>query len=366
MSSDSALRTPLHKLHLEYDAKMVEFAGWEMPIRYSDGIMSEHKQCRNSAALFDVSHMGQIELRGENVAQKLESLVPADIISLKEGKARYTQFTNEQGGIMDDLIVTNAGDHFFVVVNASMRAQDIKHMQDNLKNVDVIELANRALIAVQGPCAEDVVSGLFPAAQNLVFMESTTAEYEGDVCRVSRMGYTGEDGFEISVPAIKAEAITRTFLQHSKCALAGLGARDTLRLEAGLCLYGNDIDNNTSPIEASLLWSIPKRRREEGGFIGSERILNEIKTGVKRKLVGIKPSGRAPAREGVIIQSTQNEDIGFITSGGFGPTIEGPVAMGYIDSQHSDVGTSVNLIIRGKSAAAQIVALPFVKPGYKR
>ena len=364
--SDTPKRTPLYDLHVELGGKLVDFAGWEMPVQYPMGIMGEHNHCRSKAALFDVSHMGQVILRGENVGEKLEALCPQAFSTLKEGKARYGFFTNEEGGIMDDLIVSNAGDHFFVVVNAALRHQDIPHMRDNLDGVEVTEIFDRALVAVQGPKAEDVVGALCPAARDLIFMETTVADINGVECRISRLGYTGEDGYEISIPEDKTIEVTRAFLAHEDCEPAGLGARDSLRLEAGLCLYGNDIDQSTSPIEASLNWAIQKRRREEGGFPGAARIQAEITEGAAKKLVGIKPEGRAPARQGVEVQSADGEAIGAITSGGFGPTVGGPVAMGYVTAAHAAPGTKINLIIRGKAQPAEIVSLPFVQQNYKR
>ena len=359
-------RTPLHGLHVELGGKLVDFAGWEMPVQYPLGIMGEHAQCREKAAVFDVSHMGQVILRGEDVGAKLEALCPQAYATLKPGKARYGFFTNSDGGIMDDLIVSNAGDHYFVVVNAALRHQDIPHMRDNLDGVEVTEIFDRALVAVQGPAAENVVGDLCPAARDLKFMETTEAPILGAECRISRLGYTGEDGYEISIPEDRAIEITKAFLAHEDCEAAGLGARDSLRLEAGLCLYGNDIDQGTSPIEASLGWAIQKRRKEEGGFPGADRIQKELAEGPARKLVGIKPEGRAPARQGVDIQCAQGNTIGQITSGGFGPTVGGPVAMGYVAADHAEPGTAVNLIIRGKPQPAQIVATPFVTQNYKR
>ncbi|MFW8633525.1 glycine cleavage system aminomethyltransferase GcvT [Cribrihabitans pelagius] len=364
--TDAPKRTPLYDLHVELGGKMVDFAGWEMPVQYPMGIMGEHKQCREKAALFDVSHMGQVILRGENVGEKLEALCPQAFATLKEGKARYGFFTNDDGGIMDDLIVSNAGDHYFVVVNAALRHQDIPHMQANLDGVEVTEIFDRALVAVQGPKAEDVVGALCPPARELKFMETTVAAINGAECRISRLGYTGEDGYEISIPADKAEEIARAFLAHEDCEPAGLGARDSLRLEAGLCLYGNDIDQSTSPIEASLGWAIQKRRKEEGGFPGAARIQKELADGAARKLVGIKPEGRAPARQGVEVQSPEGESLGSVTSGGFGPTVGGPVAMGYVAASHSAPGSKVNLTIRGKAQPAEVAALPFVTQNYKR
>ncbi len=359
-------RTPLYDLHVELGGKLVDFAGWEMPVQYPLGIMGEHKHCREKAALFDVSHMGQVILRGENVGEKLEALCPQAFATLPEGKARYGFFTNADGGIMDDLIVSNAGDHFFVVVNAALRDQDIPHMRAHLDGVEVTEIFDRALVAVQGPKAEDVVGALCPAACDLKFMETTVAPIDGIECRISRLGYTGEDGYEISIPEDKAIEVTRALLAHEDCEPAGLGARDSLRLEAGLCLYGNDIDQSTSPIEANLAWAIQKRRKEEGGFPGAARIQRELAEGPARKLVGIKPDGRAPARQGVEVQDLQGNTIGQITSGGFGPTVGGPVAMGYVAVGHTEPGEQVNLIIRGKAQPARIVALPFVKQNYKR
>ena len=359
-------RTPLHGLHLELGGKMVEFAGWDMPVQYPDGIIDEHTQCRTKAVLFDVSHMGQVYLKGDNAARALETLVPSVIDGLKPGAARYTVFTNKAGGILDDLIVSNVGEDLFAVVNASMRDQDIAHMRANLDGVDVIELTDRALIAVQGPSAEAVVAALAPAAAKLIFMETTEADILGATCRISRLGYTGEDVYEISIPADHAVEITRALLAHEDCAPAGLGARDSLRLETGLCLYGNDIDTDTSPVEAQIRWVIQKRRREEGGFPGSERILQELADGPARKLVGIKPDGRAPARHGVEITAPDGTTIGEVTSGGFGPTLGGPMSMGYVTSDHAESGSVVNLLIRGKAMPATVVSLPFVQQNYKR
>ncbi len=364
--TDAPKRTPLYDLHVELGGKMVDFAGWEMPVQYPMGIMGEHKQCREKAALFDVSHMGQVILRGDNVGEKLETLCPQAFATLKEGKARYGFFTNDDGGIMDDLIVSNAGDHYFVVVNAALRHQDIPHMQANLDGVEVTEIFDRALVAVQGPSAEEVVGSLCPAARELKFMETTVAEIDGVECRISRLGYTGEDGYEISIPEADAIRMSKLFLAHDDCEPAGLGARDSLRLEAGLCLYGNDIDQSTSPVEASLGWAMQKRRKEEGGFPGAARIQKELAEGAAKKLVGIKPEGRAPARQGVEVQTLEGDSIGAITSGSFGPTVGGPVAMGYVATEHSAAGTKVNLIIRGKAQPAEIVALPFVTQNYKR
>lgn len=359
-------RTVLYGLHKELGGKIVDFAGWEMPVQYPAGIMAEHKHCREKAALFDVSHMGQLELRGSAAAKALESQVPADLQNLPEGHCRYTFFTNADGGILDDLIVTNAGDHLYVVVNASMRQQDIAHMQHHLKGVELTELSEHALIAVQGPCAIDVVASLCPAAADLVFMQSVLARIDDVQCRVSRLGYTGEDGFELSIPNEHADRISRLVLADDRCMPAGLGARDSLRLEAGLCLYGNDIDPTTTPIEASLTWAIQKTRREQGGFPGDAKIIRQITDGAPRKLVGIRPSGRAPARQGTQICDVKGAVVGVITSGGFGPTLGAPVAMGYVEIAHAQKGTEVMLSVRGKLHPAQVSTLPFVMHNYKR
>ncbi len=366
-TSDSApKRTPLYALHEELGGKMVPFAGYAMPVNYPGGIIAEHKQCREKAALFDVSHMGQVVLSGAGGPAALEALVPSAMTTLKPGKARYTVFTNEAGGIMDDLIVSNAGDHLFIVVNASMRDQDIAHMRSNLAEGALSELSDRALLAVQGPAAEGVVSQMAPEAAALSFMETTEARILGADCRISRLGYTGEDGYEISVPEDRAVEITRALLAHEDCAPAGLGARDSLRLEAGLCLYGNDIDAETSPVEAQIQWLIQKRRREEGGFPGAARIQRELAEGPARKLVGIAPEGRAPARQGVEITDQEGRAIGRVTSGGFGPSVGGPVSIGYVAAAEAVPGTKINLVVRGKPLPAEVVALPFVQHNYKR
>ncbi|MEM7505901.1 MAG: glycine cleavage system aminomethyltransferase GcvT [Pseudomonadota bacterium] len=358
-------QTPLYDLHVELGAKVVDFAGWAMPVQYPMGILGEHAQCREKAALFDVSHMGQVELRGAGAAAAMEALVPSALTGLKPGKARYTVFTNDTGGIRDDLIVSNAGDHLFVVVNASMRDQDIAHMRAHLGDVDLRELTDRALVAVQGPAAESVVAALAPAAADLRFMETAEMALMGAPCRISRLGYTGEDGYEISIPEDRAVEISLALLDHPDCAPAGLGARDSLRLEAGLCLYGNDIDEGTSPVEAQIQWLIQKRRREEGGFPGAERILRELADGPARKLVGLRPEARAPARQGVEIASA-GEVIGQVTSGGFSPTLQAPISIGYVAAAHAEPGDRVDLMIRGKANPAEVVALPFVQQNYKR
>jgi len=359
-------RTALHSLHEELGGKMVDFAGWEMPLQYGEGIMAEHKQCREQSALFDVSHMGQLELRGPEAAAALEKLVPADIINLSKGQCRYTFFTNTDGGILDDLIVTNASDHWYVVVNASMRDQDIAHLQKHLVGVELSELTEQALVAVQGPAAITVVSSLCPAAADLIFMQSVQTTIGGVPCRVSRLGYTGEDGFELSIPNEHADRISRAILSHDQCLPAGLGARDSLRLEAGLCLYGNDIDTTTTPVEASLTWAMQKRRREQGGFPGDSLIMKQLSDGASRKLVGLRPEGRVPARHGAQICNAAGEVVGTITSGGFGPSVGAPVAMGYVERALAEIDTQLMLSVRGKLYPATVSALPFVPNNYKR
>lgn len=368
-------KTALYDLHVGLGAKMVDFAGWDMPVQYPMGIMGEHTHTREKAGLFDVSHMGQVLLVSKDgpseasvpvLAEALETLVPAALTKLPVGKARYSFFTDENGGTMDDLIIANAADHLFLVVNASMRDQDIAHMRKNLSGVDVHEITDRALIALQGPLAEAILTPLCPAAANLTFMETCVTEMLGTQVRVSRLGYTGEDGYEISIPNDDAARLTQALLDHPDCAPIGLGARDSLRLEAGLCLYGNDITRDTSPIEANLTWAIQKRRREDGGFPGAVRIQQELADGPSRRLVGIQPSGRAPARSGVEIQTADGDVLGQITSGGFGPTKGAPVALGYVRADHAQVGQEITLIIRGKPHSAVVAELPFVPQNYKR
>ncbi len=359
-------RTPLFELHRELGAKFVPFAGYEMPLHYPRGILAEHRWCREQAALFDVSHMGQIRIHGPEAAAALERLVPADLVGLAPGRARYTVFTEESGGILDDLIVANAGDHLFLVVNAACKEQDLAHLRAALEPGCAVEpLADRALLALQGPAAERALSRLAPDCAGLRFMQTVAMAVAGVPCRVSRLGYTGEDGFEISVPAEAAEKLARALLAFEEVAPAGLGARDSLRLEAGLCLYGHDIDRTTTPVEAGLAWTIGKRRRQEGGFLGAEPILRQLAEGPPRRLVGLRPDGRAPAREGTEIR-VEGTVVGRVTSGGFGPTVGGPIAMGYVAATHTAIGTAVSLFIRGRDEPARIVPLPFVAHRYHR
>jgi aminomethyltransferase len=377
-ASDGPLaRTPLFDLHVELGAKMVPFAGYEMPVQYPLGILKEHLWTREKAGLFDVSHMGQAILasgdrRHETAARALEALVPADILSLKPGQQRYSQLLNDAGGIIDDLMVSRSASaaddgKLFLVVNASRKAVDYAHIGQHLPSAVCIEpLADRALLALQGPGARDVMAKISPAAAALAFMQCAETDVGSWRCHVSRSGYTGEDGFEISVAAADAVDLARLLLADAAVRPIGLGARDSLRLEAGLCLYGHDIDETTSPVEAALVWSMAKRRRVDGGFPGTARIQRELAQGRQRLRVGIKPEGRAPAREGTEVLSASGERIGSITSGGFGPSINAPIAMGYVATAHARPGTPVQLVVRGKSLPAAVCDLPFVAHRYVR
>ncbi len=365
-------RTPLTDLHAELGGKLVPFAGYEMPVQFA-GIMAEHNHTRTKAGLFDVSHMGQVILRGPDVATAFETLVPVDVKTLPEGRQRYALFTNDAGGIRDDLMFANRGDHLFVVVNAACKDDDIAHMRAALPGeIDIQVVEDRALMALQGPLAETVLARLAPEAAEMRFMDVRNLDLLGAEAWVSRSGYTGEDGYEISVPAEAAVALARALLDNDEVAPIGLGARDSLRLEAGLCLYGHDIDTTTTPVEAGLTWAIQKSRRtggaRAGGFPGAHTILAQLTDGVSRKRVGLRPEGRAPMREGVELFASDNggTSVGTITSGGFGPTVGGPVAMGYLKSDLSDLGTVVYGELRGKRLPLTVTALPFVPANFKR
>ncbi|MEN3375763.1 MAG: aminomethyltransferase [Hyphomicrobiales bacterium] len=368
-------QTPLHSLHVSRAARMVPFAGYDMPVQYADGIIAEHTHTRTQAGLFDVSHMGQAFLVGadhEIVARALEALVPGDIAGLAPGRQRYTQLTDDNGGILDDLMVTRSADPaedgvLMLIVNAATKDADYAHIAAHLPaGVRLIRADHRALIAVQGPAAVRAVGRHCPEAVGMLFMSAITTRFDGIDCHISRSGYTGEDGYEISCKATRVRAIVERLLSEPAVRLIGLGARDSLRLEAGLCLYGHDIDTTTSPVEAALTWSIGKRRREQGGFPGAGRVQSEIAEGPARRRVGIKPDGRAPAREGTEIKSAEGAAIGKVTSGGFGPTVNGPVSMGYVERAFAEPGTAVQLIVRDKPMAASIVTLPFVPHRYVR
>jgi aminomethyltransferase len=354
---------------------MVPFAGYEMPVHYPSGILKEHLHTRGQAGLFDVSHMGQAMLIGPRhaaTAAALEALLPADICSLKPGQQRYSQLLNESGGIIDDLMVTrpnseNDDGRLLLIVNAARKEVDYAHIAARLPaEVHLLPAAGRALLALQGPAAARILGELCPQAPHLGFMQATSVCVGPVECQVSRSGYTGEDGFEISVAAEHAEALWRLLLKDEAVQPIGLGARDTLRLEAGLCLYGHDIDETTSPVEAALAWSLQKRRRSEGGFPGANRIRAELASGPRRMRVGIRPDGRAPARDGTQILAPLGDDLGVITSGGFGPSVGAPIAMGYVAADRAEVGTPVNLMVRGKALTATVAPLPFVPHRYVR
>jgi aminomethyltransferase len=346
-----------------------------MPVQYPLGILKEHLHTRASAGLFDVSHMGQTFLIGPNhaaTAAALETLVPADIANLKPGQQRYTQLLNDAGGIIDDLMVTrplppDEEGRLYLVVNASRREVDYAHLASRLPiSVNLVPAPELALIALQGPAARQVMASLSPDAAAFRFMTGAPARVGGFGCHVSRSGYTGEDGFEISVTADKAPELAGLLLSQEGVLPIGLGARDSLRLEAGLCLYGHDIDETTTPVEADLVWSMQKRRRSEGGFPGAKRIQDELAHGPRRRRVGIRPEGRAPAREGAEIMSPAGVRVGVVTSGGFGPSVNGPVAMGYVEADHAKLGSPVHLMVRGKALSATVAPLPFVPHRYAR
>jgi aminomethyltransferase len=371
-------QTPLHSLHLARGGKMVPFAGYDMPVQYPAGVLKEHLHTRTSAGLFDVSHMGQLALRPksgkvEDAAHALERLVPQDVVAVTPGRQRYAQFTNEDGGILDDLMVANFGDHLFLVVNAACKAEDEALLRAQLSDACIIEpLADRALVALQGPKAVAVLAKHCADAATMRFMDAGPRKVMGLDCFVSRSGYTGEDGFEISVPAADAEGFANALLADDAVTLIGLGARDSLRLEAGLCLYGHDIDPTTTPVEADLVWSIQKSRRNggarAGGFPGADKILAQIENGTSRQRVGLKPEGRAPVRDGaqLFADSSSSEPLGSVTSGSFGPSIGAPIAMGYLPTPHAAIGGTVFAEVRGQRLPLCVSNLPFVPHSYKR
>lgn len=370
-TTQALARTPLYKLHLELGARMVPFAGYEMPVQYPSGVLKEHAHTRTQAGLFDVSHMGQVKLSGAGAAAALETLVPVDIIDLPVNMQRYAMFTNEQGGILDDLMVSNAGDHLFVVVNAACKQQDVAHLKKHLAGrCEIEELSDRALLALQGPAAGAVMTRLLPQTSTMIFMNTTRAMLVGAECFISRSGYTGEDGFEISVPQEKAEELARLLLAQPEVGPIGLGARDSLRLEAGLCLYGHDMDTGTTPVEASLTWALSKARRADGvragGYLGADAILRQLAEGVTRKRVGLLVKDRMPVREGAELVDAEGRSVGKVTSGGFGPTVGGPVAMGYVDTAHATIGTSLQAIVRGKPVPVEVARTPFTPQRYHR
>lgn len=377
-SVETIQQTPLTALHVELGARMVPFAGYSMPLQYSTGIMTEHLHTRASCGLFDVSHMGQIILRARSgvlrdAALALERLVPSDIASLATGRQRYALFTNQAGGIMDDLMVANMGDHLFLVVNASCKLADLAHLRHHLGDVCSVETGfDRALVALQGPGAEAALSALAPDAAGMRFMDVRLLMIEGHACTVSRSGYTGEDGYEIGMPADGADLIVRSLLSQPGVLPIGLGARDSLRLEAGLCLYGNDLDPTTTPIEAALDWAIQKSRRfggaRAGGFPGADLILRQLVDGTKSRRIGLRPDGRAPLRSGAKLFSPADldEPVGNVSSGAFGPSLQAPVAMGYVLAALAQPGTALVAELRGRHVPVTVCPMPFVSPTYKR
>lgn len=364
--------TPLYDLHLKYGAKMVEFAEYDMPVQYDGmGVMKEHLHTREYAGLFDVSHMGQILLKAkDDPATHLEKICPSDIVGLKAGQSRYTVLLNENGGITDDMIVGRVDDNTLsLVLNASRKAADIKLIKTKIGDHVTLEpLKKLALIALQGPKAQEILEPLCPDfdLSSLSFMSFSKCRLHDANVTISRSGYTGEDGFEISVPASHVVQMVDLLLEHEDVALVGLGARNSLRLEAGLCLYGQDLTHETTPIEADLKWIIPKERRENGGFLGFDIISKQLTGGVKQVRIGLQPDGRAPIREGDALVDDEGSVIGQITSGCFGPSVQHPIAMAYILNEFSDVGTSIKALVRGKEISCNVVKLPFVQQNYKR
>ena len=371
-------KTPLHALLLARGGKMVAFAGYDMPVQYASGVLKEHLRTRAKAGLFDVSHMGQIALRPKSgdvadAALALERLVPQDIVAVAPGRQRYAQFTNPAGGLLDDLMVANFGDHLFLVVNGACKAADEAHLREHLSDACAIEvLADRALVALQGPQAASVLAKVCPEAPAMKFMEAGPRQVGGVACFVSRSGYTGEDGYEISIPAARAGDVVSALLDDPDVAPVGLGARDSLRLEAGLCLYGHDIDATTTPVEAALEWSVQKSRRNggarAGGFPGANVILPQFEQGAARRRVGLRPEGRAPVREGapLFADADSADPIGAVTSGGFGPSLNAPIAMGYLPVSHAATGGLVFADVRGQRLPLRVCAMPFVPHNYKR
>jgi glycine cleavage system T protein (aminomethyltransferase) len=360
-------RTPLYDLHVARGARMVPFAGYEMPVQYPTGIIAEHLHTRAKAGLFDVSHMGQIALRGAAAARALEALVPGDLQALAPGRMRYTLLLNDAGGILDDLIATRTDDGLALVVNAACKEADLAHLQARLdRSVTIEPRFARGLLALQGPLAATVLARFAAGVATLPFMSAAEISLAGVRCGVTRSGYTGEDGFEVSMAPEHAVAVAEALLRQTEVAPIGLGARDTLRLEAGLCLYGHDIDETTTPIEAGLAWTIARRRRTEGGFPGAATILRQVTEGSARRRVGIRPDGRAPARDHTRVLGPDGAAVGQITSGGFGPSVGGPIAMGYVDPAHAAEGSPLLLVVRDVPRPARVAALPFVPTRYYR
>lgn len=360
-------KTPLHALHVELGGKMVPFAGYDMPVQYPLGIMGEHKHCRARAGLFDVSHMGQARYTGDETA--LEALVTADLSELGAGEQKYTLLLNERGGVRDDLMVSRpfkGEETLFLVVNAATKDDDFAHIEANTSGKGTLtRITDRALLALQGPQAKDVMARLCPAACEMVFMQAGVFELDGVEVYISRSGYTGEDGFEISIPEADAVRIAKLLLAQDEVEAIGLGARDSLRLEAGLCLYGHDMDENRTPVEAALIWALAKTRRERGDFPGADVIAQQLEEKTCQKRIGLTLEG-APAREGAEIADKDGNVIGVVTSGGFGPTVEGPVAMGYVERGYVKVGTELDILVRGRARPAVVTKMPFVPNNFYR
>lgn len=371
MTPETLHKTPLHALHVARGGKMVPFAGYDMPVQYTDmGVLKEHLHTRSAAGLFDVSHMGQALLVGKNgdPAVALEKIVPGDIAGLTPGQLRYTVLLNDKGGIIDDLMVTRWDDNtLYLVVNAACKDKDFAYIAQTIGLETTLEpLPERALIALQGPKAENALAALIPEVTALTFMTSLKTDHDGQTLFISRSGYTGEDGFEISIPEENAAVFTEKLLANDDVKLIGLGARDSLRLEAGLCLYGHDLDEATTPVEANLKWVIAKRRRTEKNFAGADVIMQQMENGTTRLRVGIQPEGKAPMREGTELVTEDGTKIGIITSGGFGPTHDAPVAMGYVETAYAKTGAKIHAMLRGAPRPCTVAATPFVKQSYKK
>jgi aminomethyltransferase len=370
--NEPLLTTPLNALHRANGARMVPFAGYDMPVQYASGILAEHLHTRAAAGLFDVSHMGQAFLSGPHARARFETLVPGDVLALAQDRIRYTQFLNERGGILDDLMATrwpddaNGDERLFLVVNAARKQHDFAHVAARLPDLKLEILDTRALLALQGPQAADVLARILPGVEQQPFMSMRRIAQEGVELFVSRSGYTGEDGLEISLPDAHAQAFAEKLLTDERVKLIGLGARDSLRLEAGLCLYGHDIDEDTTPVDADLMWSISKRRRAEGGFPGATIVQAQMAVGASRKRVGLALDGKAPAREGAEIADASGVVIGRVTSGGFAPSLGRPIAMGYVGATFATPGAELNILVRGKALPARVVSMPFVPTRYRR
>jgi aminomethyltransferase len=372
-TQDELLKTPLHALHVELGARMVPFAGYSLPVQYPAGLMAEHHHTRNAAGLFDVSHMGQLRLVGPDAAAAFETLMPVDVIGLAPGRQRYGLLLTDEGTIIDDLMFVNRGEDLFVIVNGACKKGDLAHMQARIgSRCEIVPMPGHALLALQGPRAVDALKKLVPGVEQLVFMTGGSFDWNGAGLHITRSGYTGEDGFEISLPGDSAEAFARALLAQHDVKPIGLGARNSLRLEAGLCLYGNDIDTTTTPVEAGLNWAIQKVRRtggaREGGFPGAQKVLGQLDgtVPVARKRVGLVARERVPVREHTQLQDAHDQPIGEVTSGLLAPSVDKPIAMGYVDPAHAETGTHVQAIVRGRAVPMEVAPLPFVPPRYHR